>query len=124
MSRNRLYEARVLLISLDSLELRNCYFASSFVPSLFFGVRPSTLTVTTNALLQIANLGHGRVLTACAQQVAKVVELNTAITALVEQRERLLVVGRGLVVRVRSHNGRNDSNLLQRRGERKEPKVG
>lgn len=59
--------------------------------------------VTANALLQIANLGHSRVLTACAQQIAEVVELDTAIAALIKQRECLLVVGRGLVVRVRSH---------------------
>lgn len=63
------------------------------------------LTVTTHALLQIANLSHCWVLAASAQQIAEVVELDTAIAALVEQRESLLVVGRSLsVVLIRSHD--------------------
>lgn len=51
------------------------------------------LTVTADALLQVLDLGHGRVLAAGAQEVAEIVESNTAVAALVEQRESLLVVG-------------------------------
>lgn len=55
--------------------------------------RSPTLTVTTDALLQVPDLGHGRVLATGAQKVAEVVEGDTAVAALVEQRESLLVVG-------------------------------
>lgn len=50
------------------------------------------LTVSTNALLKIADLGEGRVLAACAQEVAQGVDLDTAVTALVEESKSLLVV--------------------------------
>jgi hypothetical protein len=50
------------------------------------------LTVSANALLKVADLGEGRVLTACAQEVAQGVDLDTAVTALVEESESLLVV--------------------------------
>ena len=65
--------------------------------------RSPRLTVTTDALLQVPDLGHGRVLATGAQKIAEVVEGDTAITALVEQRESLLVVCRGLSIVVRSH---------------------
>lgn len=55
--------------------------------------RSPRLTVTTDALLQVPDLGHGRVLATGAQEVAEVVEGDTAVAALVEQRESLLVVG-------------------------------
>lgn len=51
------------------------------------------LTVAADALLQVPDLGHGRVLATGAQEIAEVVEGDTAIAALVEQRESLLVVG-------------------------------
>ena len=56
------------------------------------------LTVTTNVLLELADLGERGVLAASAEQVTQAVEGNTAVTALVEQGERLLVVGRSLTV--------------------------
>jgi hypothetical protein len=43
------------------------------------------LTVSANALLKVADLGEGRVLAACAQEVAQGVDLDTAVTALVEE---------------------------------------
>lgn len=55
--------------------------------------RGARLTVTADALLQVLDLGHGGVLATGAQEVAEVVESDTAIAALVEQRESLLVVG-------------------------------
>lgn len=62
------------------------------------------LTVTAYTLLQIPNLGDGRVLSTCAEEVAEAIELNTAIAALVEERKGLLVVGRSLgIVCVRTH---------------------
>lgn len=63
------------------------------------------LTVTTNVLLELADLGERGVLAASAEQVTQAVEGNTAVTALVEQGERLLVVGRSLTVElVRCHD--------------------
>ena len=50
------------------------------------------LTVSANALLKVADLGEGGVLAACAQEVAQGVDLDTAVTALVEESECLLVV--------------------------------
>lgn len=50
------------------------------------------LTVSTNALLKVADLSEGGVLAACAEEVAQRLELNTAVTALVEESEGLLVV--------------------------------
>jgi hypothetical protein len=50
------------------------------------------LTVSADALLKVADLGEGRVLAACAQEVAQGVDLDTAVTALVEESECLLVV--------------------------------
>lgn len=50
------------------------------------------LTVAANALLEVADLGEGRVLAACAQEVAQGVDLDTAVAALVEESECLLVV--------------------------------
>lgn len=62
------------------------------------------LTVASHVLLQVADLRQGRVLTASAQQVAEAVERNASVTALIEQRKRLLVVGGSLRVEVvRSH---------------------
>ena len=51
------------------------------------------LTVSANALLKVADLGEGGVLAACAQEVAQGVDLDTAVTALVEEGEGLLEVG-------------------------------
>lgn len=65
------------------------------------GEREQRLTVTTNALLQLPDLGHGWVLATGAQEVAEVVEGDTAVAALVEQRESLLVVGRSLCIVIR-----------------------
>ena len=50
------------------------------------------LTVSANALLKVADLGEGGVLAACAQEVAQGVDLDTTVTALVEESESLLVV--------------------------------
>lgn len=50
------------------------------------------LTVSANALLKVADLSEGGVLAACAKEVAQGLELNTAVTALVEESESLLVV--------------------------------
>lgn len=54
------------------------------------------LTVTTSLLLEVPDLGHGRVLAAGAEEVAELVERNAAIAALVEELEGFPVVGRGL----------------------------
>lgn len=58
------------------------------------------LTVTTHVLLEIADLRERRVLSAGAQEVAEALQGDTAVAALVEQRERLLVVGRSLITLV------------------------
>lgn len=60
------------------------------------GYKMVLLTVTTNILLQVADLCQGRILTTGPEQVAQAVELDTTVAALVEQRESLLVVGRSL----------------------------
>jgi hypothetical protein len=54
-------------------------------------------TITTNRLLQIANLSQSWVLPASAQQIAEEVTSDTAGATAIEERERFLVVGRGLV---------------------------
>lgn len=62
------------------------------------------LTIATDVLLQIPNFRHRWVLATGSQQVAQVIEGNATVSALVEQRESLLVVGRSLsIVIVRSH---------------------
>jgi hypothetical protein len=53
-------------------------------------------TITTSALLKIANLGQRWVLAAGAQEVTEGFELNSAGAALVEQREGFFVVCAGL----------------------------
>ncbi len=68
------------------------------------------LTFAADALLQIANLGEGRVLPAGAEEIAELVEDDAADAASVEERERLLVVGGRLrATEVRSHCS-EDSN--------------
>lgn len=52
----------------------------------------SRLTVSANALLEVADLSEGGVLAACAKEVAQRLDLNTAVTALVKEGECLLVV--------------------------------
>ena len=61
-------------------------------------------TVTTNSLLQIRNLSHSRVLTAGAEQVAEGFERHLAGSALVEEREGLLVVCGSLIGFVVRHD--------------------
>lgn len=65
------------------------------------GWEESRLTVTTDALLQFPDLVHGWVLATGAQKVAEVVEGDTAVSALVEEGESLLVVGRSLCIEIR-----------------------
>ena len=50
------------------------------------------LTVSANALFEVVDLSEGGVLTAGAEEVAQRVDLNTAVAALVEEGECLLVV--------------------------------
>jgi hypothetical protein len=59
--------------------------------SLSFSLQ-TRLTVSANALLEVANLSESGVLAASAQEVAQRVDLNTSVAALVEQSECLLVV--------------------------------
>jgi hypothetical protein len=66
-------------------------------------VKESKHTVTTDRLLQITNLSQRRVLTASAKQVTEEVTSDTAGTTAIEERERFLVVCRGLVVLI-SHD--------------------
>lgn len=62
------------------------------------------LTVAADRLLQLADLGQCGVLPAGAQEIAEAVEGNAPVSVLVEERERLLVVGRSLVFEcVRCH---------------------
>lgn len=60
-------------------------------------------TVTTNGLLEVANLRKRGILAAGAQQVAQQITGDTAGTAAVEQGEGFLVVGRSLVIVLVSH---------------------
>lgn len=55
-------------------------------------------TVTADRLLQVTNLSQRRVLTASAEQITEEVTSDTAGTTAIEERERFLVVCRGLVV--------------------------
>jgi hypothetical protein len=66
------------------------------------GSTRAELTVTTDILLQIRQLGQGRVLSAGPEKVAEAIERDATVAALVEQAESLLVVGRSLIV-VRRH---------------------
>jgi hypothetical protein len=59
-------------------------------------MKKASLTVTAHALLQLLDLSQSRVLPAGTQQVAELVEGNTARAADVEKGESLLVVGRSL----------------------------
>ena len=61
-------------------------------------------TVTANSLLQVRNLSHSRVLTACAKQIAQGLERHLAGSALVEEREGLFVVCGSLVGFVVRHD--------------------
>jgi hypothetical protein len=63
--------------------------------------RGRKLTLCANVLLEVLDLRKRGVLAARAQQVAEVVQGDTAVAALVVQGESLLVVGRRLVVLVR-----------------------
>jgi hypothetical protein len=54
-------------------------------------------TVCANTALEIANLSQCRVLPTCAQQVTERRAVDTAVAALVEELERLAVVGGSLV---------------------------
>lgn len=56
------------------------------------------LTVTTDALLKVSDLRESRVLATCSEEVAQLVERDASVAALVEERERFFVVGRGLVL--------------------------
>ena len=55
-----------------------------------------SLTVTSHALLQIANFRHGRVLAAGSKQVAERIEGDATVSFLVEEGEGFFVVGGGL----------------------------
>jgi len=50
-------------------------------------------TVTTDAFLKVSYFGECWILAACAEKIAEGFKGYTASTALVEQGERLLVVG-------------------------------
>ena len=54
-------------------------------------------TVCANAALQIPNLSERRVLSTCAQQIAKRTAVDTAVAALVKELECFAVVCRGLI---------------------------
>jgi len=50
-------------------------------------------TVTTDALLKVSYFGECWVLAACAEEIAEGFEGDTASPALIEQGERLFIVG-------------------------------
>lgn len=54
------------------------------------------LTVTTNALLEVADLSEGWVLAACAEEVAEGILCDASVAATVKEGECFLVVCRGL----------------------------
>ncbi len=62
------------------------------------------LTFSADILLEVLDLGQGRVLAASAQKVAEAVNSDTTVATLVEEGEGLLVVGGSLrFVIVRRH---------------------
>ena len=80
--------ARLRTFENESKSTANLVSASTFL-LVFVSCR---LTVSANALLEVTDLSEGGVLAACAQEVAQRLDLNTAVTALVEESESLLVV--------------------------------
>jgi hypothetical protein len=63
------------------------------------------LTISSDTLLKVLDLRKRGVLAAGTEEVTEAVNSNTAVTALVEQGESLLVVGRSLIfLVVRSHD--------------------
>jgi hypothetical protein len=65
----------------------------------------SVLTFAANVLLEVLDLGEGRVLAAGTEKITEAVNSDTAVSALVEQGKSLLVVGRSLRIKlVRRHD--------------------
>jgi hypothetical protein len=88
--------------TLECLEV-DCVAKVSY--ALLNRITGSVLTFTTDILLEVLDLSEGRVLTAGAQQITEAVNSDTAVSALVEQGESLLVVGRSLRIElVRRHD--------------------
>jgi hypothetical protein len=94
--------ARAVQNTLECLEI-DCIAKVSC--ALLSRIAESVLTFTTDILLEVLDLSEGRVLTASAQQITEAVNSDTAVSALVEQSESLLVVGRSLRIElVRRHD--------------------
>lgn len=108
--------------ALEGLEI-DCATAKSAAalhPNNSSGIAGGLLTVTSDILLEVLDLGEGGVLAAGAEQVAEAFEGDTAVATLVEQGESLLVVGRSLGVNVvRSHGCKwSGQSLASAKGER------
>lgn len=89
----------------NTLECLKVDCIASVSYALLNRIAGSKLTFTTDILLEVLDLSEGGVLAAGAQQITKAVNSDTAISALVEQSESLLVVGRSLRIElVRRHD--------------------
>lgn len=74
-------------------------------------IKESKHTITTDRLLQVTDLSQRRVLTTSAEQVTEELTSDTASTTAIKERERFLVVCRGLVVFI-SHDEDGERTML------------